>query len=35
MGGTISLANRTDRTGVIFTVTLPIPSDALDGAELT
>jgi two-component system, OmpR family, sensor histidine kinase KdpD len=35
MGGTISVANRTDRTGAMFTVTLPIPSDTLDGAELT
>jgi two-component system, OmpR family, sensor histidine kinase KdpD len=30
MGGTISVANRTDHTGAIFTVTLPLPSDALD-----
>jgi two-component system sensor histidine kinase KdpD len=34
MGGTISAANRTDRSGAILTIKLPIPaaSDALDTA---
>ena len=26
MGGTIAAANRTDRTGAVFTITLPVPS---------
>jgi two-component system sensor histidine kinase KdpD len=29
MGGTITAANRADRTGAIFTLVLPVPSDAL------
>jgi two-component system sensor histidine kinase KdpD len=27
MGGTISAANRTDRTGAVFTIRLPIPAE--------
>jgi two-component system sensor histidine kinase KdpD len=28
MGGTLTAANRTDRTGAIFTITLPVPKPA-------
>ena len=28
MGGTIAAANRTDRSGAVFTITLPVPADA-------
>ena len=28
MNGTITAANRTDRTGAVFTIRLPIPADA-------
>jgi two-component system, OmpR family, sensor histidine kinase KdpD len=35
MGATIDVANRTDRTGAIFTVRLPIPSNALGAVGLS
>jgi two-component system sensor histidine kinase KdpD len=35
MAGTIEVANCTDRTGAIFTVRLPIPSNALGAVELS
>ena len=28
MGGTVVAANRTDRSGAVFTLTLPVPPDA-------
>jgi two-component system, OmpR family, sensor histidine kinase KdpD len=31
MGGTIAAANRTDRTGAVFTIGLPIPKPAEQG----
>ena len=31
MGGTIAAANRTDRTGAVFTISLPIPKPAEQG----
>ena len=31
LGGTISAANRTDRTGAIFTISLPVPEPAGQG----
>ncbi len=35
MAGTIEVANRTDRTGAIFTVKLPVPSNALGAVEVS
>ena len=35
MGGTISAANRTDRSGAIFTITLPVPVQADAVQEIT
>jgi len=30
MGGTITAANRSDRSGAVFTITLPVPAEAHD-----
>jgi two-component system sensor histidine kinase KdpD len=34
MGGTISAANRQDRSGAIFTITMPVPAHADRAADL-
>ena len=35
MGGTISAGNRTDRSGAVFTITMPIPTGSPNVEELT
>jgi two-component system sensor histidine kinase KdpD len=35
MGGTISAANRTDRSGAVFTIALPVPANADRPLEAT